>query len=53
MDPHLFEEDLGNIRHCDILLVGYKDGHLQKLINDHKYMVISFLGGWKAINEIH
>jgi hypothetical protein len=28
VDPHLFEEYLGSICHCDILLTGCEDGHL-------------------------
>jgi hypothetical protein len=44
VDPNSFEEELGSICHCDILLAGYEDGHLRKPINDHKYTVISFLG---------
>jgi hypothetical protein len=53
MDPHLFEEELGSIYHCDIILAGYEDGHPQKPINDHKYTVTSLLGGRKAIHVIH
>jgi hypothetical protein len=53
MDPNSFEEELGSNFHCDILLVGCEDSHLQKLINDHKYPVISLLGGWKARHVIH
>jgi hypothetical protein len=45
MEPHSFEEDIGSICHCDILLAGYEDGHLQKPINGHKYTIISLLGG--------
>jgi hypothetical protein len=45
MDPHSFEEKIGSIGHCDILLAGCEDGHPQKLINDHKYVVIVVLGG--------
>jgi hypothetical protein len=52
MDPHSFEEELGSICHCNILLIGGEDGHLLKLINDHKYTVISLLGGWKARHVI-
>jgi hypothetical protein len=37
VDPHSFKEELGSICHYDILLTGYEDGHLQKLINDHKH----------------
>jgi hypothetical protein len=48
VDPHSFEEELGSICRCDILLAGSEDGHLRKPINDHKYAVISLLGGWKA-----
>jgi hypothetical protein len=47
MDPHSFEEELGSIRHCEVLLVDYEDVHLRKPINDHKYTIISLLGGWK------
>ena len=28
MDPHVFEEELGNIFHCDSLLAGCEDGHI-------------------------
>jgi hypothetical protein len=45
MDPHSFEEDLSSIFHCDILLTGCEDGHLQKLINDHRHTFIPLLGG--------
>jgi hypothetical protein len=45
VDPHSFEEELGSICRCDILLTGCEDGHLRKPINDHKHTVISFLGG--------
>jgi hypothetical protein len=34
--------------HCEILLIGYEDGHLQKPIHDHEHTVISLLGGWKS-----
>ena len=53
MDPHSFEEELGSIYHCDILLTGCEDGHIRKLINDWKYAIIAFLGGRKARNVIH
>jgi hypothetical protein len=45
LNPNSFKEELGNIFHCDILLTGCEDGHLQKLINDHKHVVIYVLGG--------
>jgi hypothetical protein len=53
VDPHSFEEELGIICYCDILLTGCEDGHLQKSINDHTYAVISLLGGWKSRDVIH
>jgi hypothetical protein len=53
MDPHLFEEELGSIYRCDVLLAGYEYGHLQKPINYHKYVTIALLGGWKARHVIH
>jgi hypothetical protein len=53
VDPHSFEEYIGNTFCCDILLAGCEDGHLQKSINDHKYRVISFLGGRQAKDVIH
>jgi hypothetical protein len=53
MDPHSFEEELGSIYRCDILLAGYEDGHLRKEINDHKCAVIALLGGRKAKHVIH
>jgi hypothetical protein len=53
MDPHLFKEDLGSNFHCDILLADCEDGHLWKLIKDHKYAGIALLGGWKAMHVIH
>jgi hypothetical protein len=53
MDPNSFEEELSSICHYGILLAGREDGHLQKPINDHKYIVISFLGGRKARHVIH
>jgi hypothetical protein len=45
VDPNSFEEYLGSIYYCGILLIGCKDGHLQKPINDHKHAVISVLDG--------
>jgi hypothetical protein len=53
MDPHSFKEELGSICHCDILLPGCDDVHIRKLINDHKYTIISLFGGWKAKHVIH
>jgi hypothetical protein len=53
MDPHSFEEDIGSICHYDVLLVDYEDGHLRKLINDHKYAIIALLSGQKARHVIH
>jgi hypothetical protein len=53
IDPHSFEEELGSICHCDVLLVGCEDGHLRKSINDHKYTIIVVLGGWKDRHVIH
>jgi hypothetical protein len=53
MDPNSFEEELGNICRCDILLTGYENGHLRKLINDHKHTFIFVLGGWKTRHVIH
>jgi hypothetical protein len=53
MDPHSFEEELGSIYQCDILLAGCEDGHLLKPINNHKYTIIDLLGGWKAKHVIH
>jgi hypothetical protein len=53
MDPHLFEEELGSICYCDILLAQCDDGYLRKPINDHKYEVISLLGGRKDRYVIH
>jgi hypothetical protein len=52
MDPYSFEE-LGSIYHGYIVLAGCEDGHLRKLINEHKYAVISLLGGQKARHVIH
>jgi len=51
--PNLFEEDLGSIFHCVILLADSEDGHLQKSINDHKHLIIAILGGQKAKHVIH
>jgi hypothetical protein len=53
MDPHSFKEEIGNIFCCDILLASHEGGHLRKLINDHKYIVIYLLGGCKARYVIH
>jgi hypothetical protein len=53
VDPHSFEEELGNIYCYDILLTGYEDGHLRKPINDHKHAIISLLGGCQARHVIH
>jgi hypothetical protein len=48
-----FEEELGNIYHCDALLAICENGHLQKLINHQKCAIIVFLGGQKARHVIH
>jgi hypothetical protein len=53
MESHLLKEELGSICHCDVLLVGYEDGHLRKPINEHKYTTISMLGRWKERHVIH
>ena len=53
VDPHSFKEELGSIFCYDILLTGCEDGHLLKMINDHKYTVISLLVGWNDIHVIH
>jgi hypothetical protein len=53
MDPHLFEEELGSICRCDALLAGCDNGHLRKPINQHKYKIISMLGGWNERHVIH
>jgi hypothetical protein len=53
MDPHPFKEDLGSICHCDVLLAGCDNGHLQKLVHHHKYTIIVMLRGWKDIHVIH
>jgi hypothetical protein len=49
----MFEEDLGSICHCDALFVGCENDHLRKPKNHQKYIIISFLGGWKASHVIH
>ena len=53
MDPHSFEEELGSIFRCDVLLASCEDGHLKKPINDHKYTIVALLGGRKAGHVIH
>jgi hypothetical protein len=53
VDPHSFKEDLGSIFFCDILLTDCENGHLRKPINDHKHVVISFLGGQKTRHVVH
>jgi hypothetical protein len=53
MEPHPFEEELGSICHCDVLLTGREDGRLLKPINYHKYIIIAFLGGSKTRHVIH
>ena len=53
MDPHSFKEDLDNICRCDVLPAGCEDGHLRELINEHKYTIISLLGGQKVRHVIH
>jgi hypothetical protein len=53
MDPHLFEEDLGSIFHCDSLLASYDNGHIRKLINHYNYTIIVVLGGRKDKHVIH
>ena len=45
VDPNSFEEKIGSLYCCDILLTGYEDGHLRKLIKYHKNIIISLLGG--------
>jgi hypothetical protein len=51
--PNSFEEYIGSINCYESLLTGCEDGHLRKLINDHKHAVISVLGGQKNIHVIH
>jgi hypothetical protein len=53
VDPHSFEEDIGSIYDCAIILAGCEDDHLQKLISDQKYVVISLLCGQQARHVIH
>jgi hypothetical protein len=53
MDPHSFEEELEIFVIVMFLIVGCEDGHLRKLINYHKYTIISFIGGWKTRHVIH
>jgi hypothetical protein len=53
IDPHSFEEEIGSICCCDVLLAGCEDVHLRKLIKDHKYTIIALLGGWKDRPVIH
>jgi hypothetical protein len=53
MNPYSFKKNIVSICHYDALLACCEDGHLSKLINYHKYTIISFLGGWKTIHVIH
>jgi hypothetical protein len=53
VNPNSFEEELGSIFHCDILLIGCEDGHIRKLTNDHKHTVVSVLGGGQTKHVIH
>jgi hypothetical protein len=53
VNPNLFEEELGSICRCDILLTGCEDGHLRKLINDHKHTIIFMLHGRQTKHAIH
>jgi hypothetical protein len=53
VNPNSFEEELGSIYHCDILLTGCEDGHLRKPINDHKHTVISCAWWMKTRHVIH
>jgi hypothetical protein len=53
VDQNLFEEDIGSICHYDILLTCCEDGHLRKLINDHKHTIIFVLGGRQTKHVIH
>jgi hypothetical protein len=53
VDPNSFEEEIGIKCHCEILLTGCEDGHLRKMINEHKHAVISVLGGQKTRHLIH
>jgi hypothetical protein len=45
VNPNSFKEELGSLYRCDTLLTICEDGHFQKPINKHKYIVVSVLGG--------
>jgi hypothetical protein len=53
MYPDLFKEDLGSGLYCDALLAGGHNCHLRKVINNHKNIVISPLGGREAQHVVH
>jgi hypothetical protein len=48
MYPDLFKEDLGSGLYYDDLVASNQNRHLRKVINNHKNIVISPLGGWEA-----
>jgi hypothetical protein len=48
MYPGSLKEDLGNGLCCDSLLASNQNRHLRKVINNHKKIVISLLGGQEA-----
>jgi hypothetical protein len=48
MYPHSFKQELGNGLYCDALIASGHNHHLGKAIDNHKKIVISPLGGWKA-----
>ena len=45
MNPYMLKEEIGCGLIYDIILVGYQNGHLRELINNHKNAVVSILGG--------
>jgi hypothetical protein len=53
VEPNSFKGEFGSIYCCDILLTSCEDGHLRKLINDHKHIVIFMLGGRQTRHVIH
>ena len=46
MKPYMLKEDLGCGLSYDSLLVSFQNGHLRKLINNHKNTVVVMICGW-------
>ena len=51
--PHSFKEEFSSGFCCDILFVGYHNGHLWEYIDDHENIVVSMLSRRKVWHVIH